>query len=442
MRRTGRTGRTGSGTARLVSDHGPQRAERSAEGSPMGEASDTDATAGNGGGGSSLADLSMATAEERTAIWSLMASAGPVFPLPGGAGWMVTDPEGVQFIHRNPELFSSVGVMDGGELPIVYVPASVDPPEQRRYRKLLDPLLAPRVINAMEDELRVQVRQLVSSFAGGGGCDAIADLAIPYPTTVFLSVFGLPLDDRDLLRGWVETLIEKSPQMRPEFAEEHRTASWALYDYLLPYVEAKRANPGDDVLSRILAADGELEMTTDEVLGICFLFCIGGLDTVTGAIGFALFYLARNPELRRQVVADPSLINPFIEEVLRLEPPAPIFPRVVTQDVEVCGVPIPAGDRVMMCIAAANRSSSIYDTPDDIDLGQADRGHVTFGGGVHRCVGAHLARRELRLVVEEFHRLIPDYGIAEDFEPEIMWPSGTLHLRSLPLVFPTSGGEA
>ena len=132
----------------------------------------------------------------------------------------------------------------------------------------------------------------------------------------------------------------------------------------------------------------------------------------------------------------------MIEEVLRLEPPAPIFPRTTTQDVEVCGVPIPAGERVMMCIATANRSPTIYDRPDEIDLDQADRGHATFGGGVHRCVGAHLARRELRLVLEEFHRVIPDYTVAENFEPEIIWPSGTLHLQSLPLVFPTSSADA
>jgi cytochrome P450 len=174
------------------------------------------------------------------------------------------------------------------------------------------------------------------------------------------------------------------------------------------------------------------------VLGICILFCLAGLDTVTGAVGFMLFYLARDPELRRRVLADPALVNPMIEEVLRLEPPAPMFPRTVTRDVEVCGVSIPAGDRVLMCLAVVNRSAQTYDQPDAIDLDQADRGHVTFGGGVHRCLGSHLARREMRLVFEELHAQIPEYEIAEGFEPEIAWPSGTLHLRSLPLVFPPS----
>jgi cytochrome P450 len=385
----------------------------------------------------SLADLSMATQEDRTAIWALMAGAGPVFQIPGGT-WMVTDPQAVQYIHRNPDLFSSVGLMGEGELPIRYVPSAIDPPEHKRFRRILDPMLAPRVINAMEDELRLQVRELVSAFASRGSCDAVKELAVPYPTSVFLSVFGLPVADRDRLIDWVETIIQKSPQLKPEFADEYRTASWELYDYLLPFVEAKRRDPGDDMLSRILAVDGDEAISVEEVLGICILFCLAGLDTVTGAVGFMLFYLARDPELRRRVLADPALVTPMIEEVLRLEPPAPMFPRTVTRDVEVCGVSIPAGDRVLMCLAVVNRSAQTYDQPDAIDLDQADRGHVTFGGGVHRCLGSHLARREMRLVFEELHAQIPEYEIAEGFEPEIAWPSGTLHLRSLPLVFPPS----
>ena len=383
-----------------------------------------------------LADLPMARQEDRTAIWTAMAAAGPVFELPDG-GWMITDAEGVRYVHRNPDLFSSTGVMGQSELPITYAPSAVDPPEHHRYRRILDPMLAPRVINAMEDQLRSQVRDLVSAFAPRGSCDAVAELAVPYPTTVFLTVFGLPVEDRDRLIAWVRTIIEKSPQLKPEFEDEYRTASWELYDHLLPYVEAKRADPGDDMLSKILSGEGEDAMSVEEVLGLCILFSLAGLDTVTGAIGFLLFSLARDPALRHRVIDEPELIDPVIEEVLRLEPPAPMFPRMTTQQVEVCGVTIPAGERVMICLATANRSAANYDAPDAIDLGQADRGHVTFGGGIHRCLGSHLARREMRLVVQELHAQIPDYEVAQGFEPEIMWPSGTLHLRSLPLVFPT-----
>jgi cytochrome P450 len=389
---------------------------------------------------SAMAAMSMARQEERTAVWELLRSAGPVFQVPNGP-WFLTSPEAVQYAHRNPDLFSSAGMLTIHDLPIVYTPSAVDPPDHHRYRHILDPLLAPRVINAMEDDLRSQVRDLVSSFASRGSCDAVEELAVPYPTSVFLSVFGLPLEDRERLIDWVKVLIEKSPMLNPDFAEENRTAAWELYDYLVPFVERKRAEPGDDMLSVILAGKGEDEITTEEAIGICILFSLAGLDTVTGAVGFMLYYLARNPELRARLNTDPDSINAIIEEVLRLEPPAPMFPRTTTQDVEVCGVPIPKGSKVMMVLATVNRDNERYDHPNEIDLDQADRGHVTFGGGIHRCLGSHLARREMRLVAEEFHKQIPDYGIAPGFEPEIMWPSGTLHLRSLPLVFPaTTGG--
>jgi cytochrome P450 len=386
-----------------------------------------------------MAAMSMARQEERTAVWQALAGAGPVFQVPNGP-WFLTSPEAVQHAHRHPELFSSANLMTLHDLPIVYTPSAIDPPEHHRYRHILDPLLAPRIVKAMEDDLRAHARDLVSAFAGRGSCDAMAELAVPYPTSVFLALFGLPLADRQRLIDWVSVIIEKSPQLNPDFVEEHKKASWELYEYLTPFVEEKRAHPGDDILSHILAGEGVDELSTAEVIGICILFSLAGLDTVTGAVGFMLFYLARHPELRRQVIEDPDAIGSMIEEVLRLEPPAPMFPRTTTQDVEVCGVAIPKGAKVMLVYAAVNRDRERYDHPDEIDLGQADRGHVTFGGGIHRCLGSHLARREMRLVAEEFLEQIPDYEIAPGFEPEITWPSGTLHLRSLPLVFPAKAG--
>ncbi len=187
-----------------------------------------------------------------------------------------------------------------------------------------------------------------------------------------------------------------------------------------------------------MALEGDDAWSNDQVLGLCFLLTLAGLDTVTAMIGFIIYHLARDPELRRRVVADPDLLQPVIEEVLRLEQPAPVQPRVTTRDIDVCGVSIPAGARVMVCIGAANRDPSLFPHADEIDPSQADSGHVAFGGGIHRCLGSHLARREMRIVMEEFHRLIPDYSLAEGAEPEIVFPSGTFHLRSLPLVFPAA----
>ena len=155
---------------------------------------------------------------------------------------------------------------------------------------------------------------------------------------------------------------------------------------------------------------------------------------MTAVIGFAFLDLARQPELRATIVDDPSTIPNVVEEILRLELPAPIVPRVTTTDVELGGQTIPAGSPVQVAIACPNRDAGEHPDPDSIVLGRADARHLGFGGGVHRCLGSHLARAELRLVLEEFHRRIPDYSLAPGAEPKVAWPAGTLGLDHLPLV--------
>ena len=223
--------------------------------------------------------------------------------------------------------------------------------------RVLDPMLAPRIVNAMEDDLRAQIRDLVRAFAAKGECDVVRDIARLYPTQVFLTVFGLPLEHRDELVGWVETMNENSTTGTAEPHPKVVEAAIAMVTFLQGYIEQKKTKPGDDMLSRVLALEGEDAWTDEEVLGLTFLITIAGLDTVTGAIGFTMLHLARNPGLRRQMLADLSLVGPVIEEVLRLETPAPNTPRVTTEDVEVCGVHVPAGSAVMLCLATANRDT-------------------------------------------------------------------------------------
>ena len=370
---------------------------------------------------------------DRTAGWAYFRAAGDV--VEGDGAWFLTSADAVQYAHHHPELFSSARAFDSLGSPLPLIPLAIDPPEHVRYRRVLDPMLAPRVVNAMEEELRRQIADLIDAFADDGACEVMADIARLYPTQVFLTLFGLPIADRDRFIAWVDainggaSLVGDAPN--PAVLE----AAVAMFGYLQGAIETKRATPGDDMLSRILALSGEDAWTEEEILGLCFLFTLAGLDTVTSAIGFVMLHLATNPELRRRTVADPTLVGPVIEEVLRLELPAPMTPRVTLADVEVGGRRIPAGCVVQLAIAAANRDPSRFPTPDGIDLDQAERGHLAFGGGVHRCLGSHLARRELRLVVEEFHKRIPDYEVAPGVTPAVEWPAGTLHLRSLPLVF-------
>jgi cytochrome P450 len=144
--------------------------------------------------------------------------------------------------------------------------------------------------------------------------------------------------------------------------------------------------------------------------------------------------LALDGAQRARLIENPRLIAPFVEEVLRLEGPVPVVPRVTTADVEIAGTVIPAGSRVLLLLATANREIPRPGDPHQIDLAEK-AGHLAFGGGIHRCLGSHLARRELRLTIEEFHSRIPEYRVAGT--PTVAWPAGTIHLKSLPLVFPT-----
>ncbi|HEX5588583.1 MAG TPA: cytochrome P450, partial [Acidimicrobiia bacterium] len=255
-------------------------------------------------------------AKDRAAGWSYVRAAGDVIRLADGT-WMLTSPEAVQFGHRHPEIFSSARAFDGLGSPVPLIPIAVDPPEHVRYRKILDPMLAPRVINTMDASLRAQARALIEGFVDHGSCDAVAELARLYPTQVFLTLFGMPVEDRDQFIYWAETIIEHSSRdSTAELAPEVAECATALFTYLQQCVDEKRANPGDDLLSSILVLDGDDAWTNDELLGMCFLFILAGLDTVTAMIGFVLLHLAREPELRARMIADRTLVAPVIEEIL------------------------------------------------------------------------------------------------------------------------------
>ncbi len=379
-----------------------------------------------------LVDAPMA--KDRTEGWKYLRSFGDVYRSEDGE-YFLTGADVVQFAYSNPEIFSSAKAFDMLGSPIPLVPIAIDPPDHVRYRRVLDPMLAPRVINAMEDELRRQVDEIIDLFVEKGEFDGVADVARLYPTQVFLTVAGMPLEDRDQFIEWSEFIIENSGAGLGEAAPEVLVAAAAVFEYINGFIEKKRLAPGDDILSKVLMLEGDDKWSDDEIFGMVFLFVLAGLDTVTASIGFSLYHLAKDQGLQAQLRADYALIPAFIEEVLRLEPPAPIGPRVTLSEVEVDGVTIPEGTRVNVVLGAANRDERRFPNPDVFSLETADRSHFAFGGGIHRCLGSHLAKRELRLVLEEIFDKVPSFSLAPGAEPEIVWPSGTSHLIDVPLVF-------
>jgi cytochrome P450 len=210
-----------------------------------------------------------------------------------------------------------------------------------------------------------------------------------------------------------------------------------IYDYFGALVDARRENPTDDVISGFLAAevDGE-RLSREDVLDICFLFLIAGLDTVSDSLTCIYAFLATHPEHRKQVVDDPSLIPGAVEELLRWESPVPFgVPRVATEDTELpTGVKVSKGTAVIVSYGAANVDAKACPAPFDVDFWRDSNRHIAFGGGVHRCLGSHLARRELRITLQEWHKRIPDYWIKPGHE-KLEYPPGLRHVKDLTLAW-------
>ena len=380
-------------------------------------------------------------AENRTDAYRIVRDAGPITKT--HRGYLLSSSEYVEYALKHPELFSSQRAFDMVGSPLPMVPIAFDPPEHTRYRHILQPFVGPREVAGWQPRVRSLVGTLIDSVVDRGHCDLVADLAVPLPAEVFLTLFGLPLADRDRLIAWKEGLLASPMVGASQPTEDIIRAGTELFTYLVGHVSERRKHPSgaDDLLGRLLADTTEDRLSDDELLGLSFLFVLAGLDTVTSALSTAFAALAAQPRLRQQLAADPSVIPDAVEELLRIDGPVPYLPRVASRDVEMGGHTIPAGAEVAVAIAVANRDPSEHPDPDEINLRRQERHHA-FGGGPHRCLGSHLARMEMREVLTEWHRRIPEYELAPGFAPRVEWPQGLVGLDTLPLVFPPGAAAA
>jgi cytochrome P450 len=366
---------------------------------------------------------------DRDAAWRMLLAPGKVAVSDAGV-YFINGADAVEEAATHPEVFSSQGAFDLVGSPFPMVPIAFDPPEHSRFRRVLDKFFGPRRMAERAPELRKQVGELIDQImASGGGSEIMGALAIPFPSQVFLTLFGLPLGDRDLLIGWKDAVLDFSAAEGSGPSPETLARGAELVTYLNDHLADRRGSDGDDLLSQLLSDSSDGALTDKEIIGLCFLFLVAGLDTVTAATGFALYELARNPALRATVIEDEEAVGHFIEEVLRIDPPIPYVPRVTTAEVNVAGVTIPAGATCWLGLGTANRDPQRY--PDANVVHERRNNHFAFGRGPHRCLGSHLARLELRLIIEEWNRRIPTYSVLH--EPTVRWPSGTLHFRELHL---------
>jgi cytochrome P450 len=366
-------------------------------------------------------------ASDRGLGWKTLRDAGPVVFMNGW--YYLTRREDVLSALRNTKAFSSREALQPPGNPLPVLPLAFDPPEHTRYRKILQPFFSPAALSKSLPELRSHTIDLIEAIAGRGECEAMADFANLFPFHLFLVLYGLPLEDRDRLIAWKDAIIGMSDKPFP--TQEDIAAQQDLADYLVDAVLERKQNPGPDVLSQVLI--GEDPLSEIEVLGLSHLLILAGLDTVTAAVGFSLLELARRPDLRSMLREKPKQIRVFIEEIVRLEPSAPVAPRITTQFVNVGGMTLPPGTPVRLCMAAVNRDGTDAMSTDELVMDEKVHRHWGFGGGPHRCLGSHLARLELTLVVGEWLKRIPEFELAPGYTPEIRFPSKSFALKSLPL---------
>ena len=322
------------------------------------------------------------------------------------------------------------------------IPLQIDPPDHKKFRKLLDPIFAPRKMAAMDEEVSALVNHLIDKFIDRGEVDFAKEFSVPFPSQVFITLLGLPLEE-------LPTFIKmKDGIIRPdhvtgklygskEASDYQQEVADSVYDYFNMVLDQREIERRDDLLSMFLDAEIEGDsLTREDILDICFLFLIAGLDTVTATLDCMFSFLAQHPEHRRQLVADPSLIPNAIEEMLRWETPVMGIARVAVQDTELSGCPVHAGDQVMVMIGSANCDEDEFPDGDLVRFDRDVNPHIAFGGGIHRCLGSHLARMELRVALREWHKRIPDYEIEDGHT--LVYTPGIRSIDHFPMRFTTA----
>lgn len=388
--------------------------------------------------GLALAELmSPELAREPQPMYAALRATSPVLHVEG-VGHVVTSRAAVEQILRDPELFSSNMSAHDLKTRRPLIPLQIDPPAHRTYRKLLDPLFAPKRVERLEEPSVRLVNRLIDSFADEDEIDFAAQFSVPFPSQVFLTLFGLPLDELPMFLRMKDGVIRPDVVVGHEYGhpetEAHQQATAdAIYEYFEAKLDERSSEDGDDLLSHFLRAevDGD-RLSRDDVLDICFLFLIAGLDTVTASLDCFFGRLAGDPDARRTIVDHPEVIPGVVEELLRWETPVMSVARVATRDTEIDGCPIRAGEHVMPIIGAANVDPDEVPDADELRWDREVNRHLAFGGGIHRCLGSHLARIELRVALREWHRRIPDYCIKPGAELE--YTAGIRTLASFPML--------
>lgn len=317
-----------------------------------------------------------------------------------------------------------------------------DPPEHTRLRRLLGAAFTPPAIAALADPIETITEELLDGLAGRGTVDLIADFAMPLPALVIMDMLGVPRARFDDMKTWSDDLVGfiGSARAAPDKYERARNGAVCMAACFRDLIAERRRRPRDDFMSVLIAArddeaeDGSERLSEDELVASCMLFLFAGHETTTNLIGNAALMLMRNPDQRDRLHADPALIDLAIEEFLRFDGPSNALARVVSRAHILHDTDMKPGDRVFAMLNAANRDPRQFERADRLDITRTPNRHITFGLGIHFCLGAALARSEGRIAVNALVQRFPAMRPADGVEPE--WRDALIMrgMRHLPVV--------
>lgn len=350
-----------------------------------------------------------------------------------GGHWVVQPYDLIAEVVKNPAVFSAREMqIPRVENPPFFIPLSVDPPENVPYRHVLMPKFSPRSVAEMEPRMRALAAEIVASVASKGQCDFVHDVAARFPVSVFMEVMGLPLDKLHEFRAIADTYF------KARTSEQIQASSQQIFGIFHELIAYRRETPGDDLITHFLTVDmGDgRQLTQDEILAMCFVLFLGGMDTVTNVTAFSFQHLAGDPALQARLAADPSLVGRFAEEGLRMFGVIGT-PRLVVQDLDAHGVSFRKGEMVLCALWQSGRDPRKLSDPDRFDVDRKDMPHLNFSTGPHLCLGHALARTEMRILAEEWLKQVPSFRAADGVRHGFR--IGTvIALESLPLEWAAS----
>jgi len=332
------------------------------------------------------------------------------------------------------------GVSQKTIAPLTNTMLTRDPPDHTRLRSLVQRAFTPRTVDRLRPHIERIADDLLDRMSTGREADFVADFAFPLPATVIAQLIGVPGQDRSKFRHWSQQLIMGVDPTQPSRVRANAAvAVTQLLEYFRELVTARRGHPTNDLLTALIAAEEAHDrLSVDELLGTCQLLLVAGHETTTNLIGTGLLRLIRRPDALEQLRSTSALLPSAIEELLRFESPVQQVRRAALEDVEIGDTRIARGQLVIVCLAAANRDSEVFDNPNDLNLGREPNPHLAFGHGIHFCLGASLARLEAQIAFGRVLERLKDIQLAG----EPVWSSNRVirSLRSLPIRYTTHTG--